>query len=367
MSRALRILVTGAGGFLGSWVARALAQRGYGVRGLVRRANGARGLEALGVSSFQGDVLNEKALSEALVGMNVVVHCAARVSLRPRDRTELYRTNVVGTENVLRLAASAGARVIHTSTTGTIGPTSSPLQLDEAAPHLPLLFDYPYADSKRQAEDLALAFARRGHDVVVLNPGIILGPGDVHYASTEIILRYLRGEPALHLCGGSSFCDVRDVASAYVNAIERGQSGQRYILAGTNRSYAELMGQLQHLTGLAHSQLVPRLFAEWGGYVSELQSLIGPHPFESVNLSVVRWGSLFNYCSSNKAERELGYHRRDLSETLVDTIGDHLSRGAARASTSQLRALLARIQQRGTGTGPRCSGADSVSDSPAFP
>jgi dihydroflavonol-4-reductase len=254
----------------------------------------------------------------------------------------MQRANVEGTRTVLEAGASRGLRILHTSTIATIGPTPDPHPLDESAPPVALSFDYPYAASKRQSENLALDYARRGVDVVVLNPGIILGPGDVNYSSTQFVLRYLRRELWVHLSGGASFADVRDVAAAYVDALERGRAGERYVLAGMNHTYRELQAELRRLTGLHASTPMPRPLADWFALWSEAGAAFARHPFEEFNTAVVRWGSLFNYCSARKAEQELGYRTRGFSDTLADTIVDHLRRGAAQPVTPELMSLLQR-------------------------
>jgi dihydroflavonol-4-reductase len=337
----VRVLITGATGFLGTWVTRALVAAGCKVRVLVRRSSRIDALENLDVDITHGDICSSQSLAMALDGIDAVVHCAGLVSLKPSDRDTLQRVNVEGVRYILELAAKKRLRLLHTSTIATIGPTSDPRPLDENAPPFPLPFDYAYAASKRQGEALALAYGERGMDVVVLNPGILFGPGDINYTSTQFVLRYLRREVWLHLGGGASFGDVRDVASAYVGALGRGRRGERYILAGINRSYRDLQEELRRLTGLHRSAPMPLPLAEWFALWSQAGAAMWRHPFEEFNLSVVRWASLFNYCSSAKAIRELGYRQRDFSETLGDTIADHLRRGAAPAATMELKHLLA--------------------------
>jgi dihydroflavonol-4-reductase len=336
----VKVLVTGATGFLGSWVTRHLARAGCEVRVLARSSSRLSALDGLGVDVALGDVTALDSVLGAASGVEAIVHCAGVVSLAPRDRETMRRVNIEGTRNVLEAGASRRLRILHTSTIATIGPTVDARPLDESAAPVPLSFDYPYAASKRQSESLALEYAERGVDVVVLNPGILLGPGDVNYSSTQFVLRYLRRELWMHLSGGASFADVRDVAAAYPGALARGRGGERYVLAGMNQTYRELQEELRRLTGLHHSAPMPRPLAEWFALWSEAGAAFARHPFEEFNLSVVRWASLFNYCSARKAEQELGYRPRPLSSTLTDTIVDHLRRGAAQPTTSELRALI---------------------------
>jgi dihydroflavonol-4-reductase len=338
----VKLLVTGATGFLGSWVTEQLLHSGCKVRVLARRTTSLGALDRPGIDVAAGDIASRESVAAAASDVEAIVHCAGLVSLSPRAGPDLRRANLEGTRNVLEVAASRGARVLHTSTIGTIGPTSDPRVLDESAPPAPLSFDYPYAASKRASESLALDYAVRGADVVVLNPGIVLGPGDPNYSSTRFVLHYLRRELWMHLGGGASFADVRDVSAAYVGALARGRRGERYVLAGMNCAYREVQAELTLLTGLHRSAPMPRPFADWLALWSEAGAAFARHPFEDFNLGVVRWASLYNYCSARKAEQELGYRSRPLQETLADTVVDHLRRGAAQPTTPELRTLLAR-------------------------
>ena len=333
----LRVLVTGATGFLGSAVTRALARAGHSVRVLVRRPERLHGVDGLGLDVFVGDVLRRPMVAAAADGADAIVHCAGLVSWRPRDRPELHRANVDGTINVLDVAADRGLRVLHTSSISTLGGTHRPQLFDEETPPVPLPFDCPYTESKRTSERLARA--HRGN-VVVLSPGIILGPGDAYLTSSQLVLRYLRGELHHHMRGGGTYCDVRDAADAYVAALERWQPGQHYILAGTNLSHEEFREQLQRVTGLQRTYPLSLQVAEWAASWSEAASVFGPHLLEDLSLPVVRWGALYTYTSSQKAERSLSYRRREFRETLRDTVFDLLRRGAARPSSPELRRLL---------------------------
>src|SRR5215831_13601410 len=207
----MRVGVTGATGFLGSHVARLLVAAGHHVRALVRPGNR---LDVGGggeVEVVKGDLFDRAALRRLAVRADVVVHAAGLVSVRPRDEGDLYRVNVEGTRNVLDAARRAGARMIHASSVAAVGATVAPIVLDENAPFRLVTPRYHYSNSKRSAEELALAKAQDGADVVVLNPGMMFGPGDVRFTSTLPVLEYLRGQMRFYPEGGMSFCDVRDV------------------------------------------------------------------------------------------------------------------------------------------------------------
>jgi dihydroflavonol-4-reductase len=340
----MKVLVTGATGFLGSWITRALLARGHRVRVLVR-AHGAPprpdGLAGLEVEKVEGDVLDRAALSAATRGVGGVVHAAGLISTRPRDRRRLYEVNVGGTRNVLEVAGERGVRVVHTSSVATVGFTADPQSRDESfRAEAADLLDYAYADSKRMAEELALELADGGVQVVTLLPGLLLGPGDSESGSTRVVLQHLRRLLRFAPTGGISFGDVRDVAGAYVAALAKGKPGRRYILAGANRGYGELGHMLAAMTGIDAPWPLPTPLAQVWGLWSEAAAAIAPHPMEELTLVTATYAARFNFCDATRAERELGYRPRAFEATLRDTVVDLLRRGLAPASTDKLRALI---------------------------
>jgi dihydroflavonol-4-reductase len=284
-----------------------------------------------------GDVLDAGSVSRAMDGVDAVIHTAGRVSARARDDA-VYKVNVDGTRNVLNAAFSRGARAVHTSSIATIGISTNPVIFNEEARPTAPPARIGYIESKHAAEDIARSLARGGLDVVTLNPGVLLGPGDVSFTSTRLVLDYLRGLLRFYPRGGISVCDARDVAAAHVAALTAGRRGERYIVAGENITYAELFARLWRLTGLHRPAPIPWPWAETMAFYADATSMLGPHPFEEA-IASLRYGQLFNFCDSRKATRELGYQARDLSETLRDTIADEITRGAAQAVTPELRAL----------------------------
>lgn len=323
MPESMRTLVTGATGFLGTWITRALAAAGHQPTVLVRDPRRLNHLADLQLNVVEGDVLLPESLQRAMAEVDAVIHVAGLVSLRHRDQRSLSLVNLTGTRNLLEAAAARRLRVLHTSSIGTIGLTREPVALSEASSgagrvHL----RYPYVESKRQSEELALQYAQQGHDVSVLLPGNVLGPGDVNGTSTRLVRGYLEGRMRFYLRGGLSFADVRDVAVAYVVALEQARAGQSYLLAGVNLSYRELMDQLGQLTQLPRALPAPWPLAELSAFWSEYASMYVEHPFEELNSSVIQYGNLFNYCDCSKAARELAFRNRPFQSTLQDTIAD---------------------------------------------
>ena len=324
-----KVLVTGATGFLGSWLVRQLLADWYQVRVLVR-ARSRKGTLDGNCERVAGDMLDPTSLPPALAGVDAVIHAAAMISMRPRDREQMYRVNVDGTRHLLAAATAGGVRMLFVSTIGTIGFSAAPVARDESQVPSPDEFeDYIYVQTKHESERLALQASAAGADVVVVNPGLLLGPGDCNDGSTRIVRMFLGGQSPFYAAGGISFADVRDVARACVTALARGRTGQRYLLGAHNRSYRQLLDALSAITGQPPAvPLVPALAAASAVW-SKTAARIWAHPFEEWSVTAVKYGARFNYCRMDKAIRELDYRPRPFEETLRDTVAD-LLRSAGR-------------------------------------
>ena len=339
----MKVLLTGATGFLGSEIARELVRQGHSLRVLARATSKLDGLTGVTHERLVGDLLDAPSVERALDGMEAVIHAAGSTSTRQRDRAMLTRVNVDGTRNLLEAAARRpGLRVVHTSTVGAVGAAARPVLLDERAGWNLGNLGYHYLDSKRQGEELALARAREGMNLVVLNPGMILGPGDVYLTSTRYVLEYLRGKNRFAVRGGLSFCDVRDVARAHVAALTQGRAGERYILAGQNLTHREALVALHRLTGLHRPIRIPGAMIMLVAAVSQALARVRPHGLEDLTLGVARVARKYLFVDVSKARRELGYVVRPFDETLRDTLRDLVERGLFPARTQALAALATR-------------------------
>jgi dihydroflavonol-4-reductase len=326
----LKVLVTGASGFLGSSVVRALLRAGDQPRALVRRTSNRAALEGLPIKLAEGDVLDRRSIVRALKGVDAVIHVAGSVSLRQRDRALLEKVNVQGTRNVLEAAAERDLRVIHTSTIATLGFSDRPRLLDESCRISGALAAlYPYAGTKLESEDDALRMAAAGADIVVLSPGLLLGAGDLAISSTRFIYHYLRREVFCFPDGGTSLGHVANVAAVYPTALRRGRRGERYILAGVNASYREVFGALSRIARLPPAWPLPAMIARWWGWTSDLASTLVRHPFEEFSLGTVSCSSKFNFCDCSKATATFRYRPGQLEPMLEETVADHLGRGLA--------------------------------------
>jgi dihydroflavonol-4-reductase len=336
----MKVLLTGATGFLGSEIARELVRQGHTLRVLVRPTSRLDGLAGLVYEKSVGDVLDGASVERALGGASALIHAAGNTGSRPRDKAAVMKTNVEGTRIVLDAAARRpDLRVVHTSSVVTIGATDKPRVLDEHATWNVANTGYHYVDSKKAAEEIALDHARAGMNLVVLNPGMILGPGDVYITSTRYVLEYLRGRNRFAPRGGLTWGDVREIARAHVTALTKGRVGERYILAGQNHSHAEVMATLYRVTGLYRPVPVPQLVLWVAALLSEAAAKVRPHGLEELNRGFVRWAKKWNYMDAGKAQRELDYVIRPFDETVRDTVRDFMRRGLVKAKTPALAGL----------------------------
>jgi dihydroflavonol-4-reductase len=313
----LRTLVTGGTGFLGSHLVHLLAARGDRVRVLARPGAPAAGLHELGVELVEGDIEANADVRRAAAACDLVFHVAGVVSHEPRDLPRLRAVNVEGTRRLLA-AVEPGARVVHVSSVAAMGPVTSPERRADERQELPAGLRLPYAATKREGELVALEAAAAGLDVVVANPGFLLGPGDVHRVSTWPVSAYLAGKLRFVTAGGLSFVDARDVARGLLLLAEHGRAGERTILAAEsgNLSWQAFFDLVARVSGKRRrAVMLPVALATLGAAL-----LPGP-----VSAGEVRAASHWWFCSAAKAERELGFSARPLAETVADTIADHRS------------------------------------------
>ena len=314
---AVRYLVTGATGFLGAHLVRALEAQGHEVVRFSR--------------SSGGDVLDPARVRAAAAGCTGAFHCAGKVSRRREDAEELYRVHVEGTRTMLDACEAAGvARVVVASTSGTVAVSESGTRVsneDDATP-MGLIARFPYYRAKLFAERAALERGGRP-EVVCVNPSLLLGPGDNNGSSTEDVRLFLeRAVPAVP-AGGLSFVDARDAAEAMRLAMERGRAGERYLVGACNLTVREFFERLGRVSGvrapwvpMPRSRELARAGAAW---VDGLATRVGFRT--SIDPVSVEMGQCFWYVDSTKAERELGWAARDPIATLLDTVEDLRDRG----------------------------------------
>ena len=268
----MKAFVTGATGFLGSHVARVLADQGADLRLLVRATSNLRNLQGLKAETATGDLRDAGSLEKAMSGCDTVFHVAADYRLWARDPWEMYRSNVEGTRAILEAARKNGVRrVVHTSSVATIGFTEnghpadedSPVSLDDMIGH--------YKRSKFMAEQIALEAGRSGLHVVTVNPTTPVGEQDVKPTPTgRIVLDFLKRKFPAYVETGLNLVDVRECARGHVAALEKGKAGERYILGGENLTLKQILDKLAMITGLPSPTVkLPYVFAFAAGVVDE--------------------------------------------------------------------------------------------------
>jgi len=317
----VKVLVTGATGFLGEHLCRVLVERGHEVRGLARSRSGV--LTDLGVEHVRGDVLSGPELDQALVGVVAVFHLAGAVSRDPSDAQRMMRLHVDGTRRVLERMAAAGiTRMVLASTSGTIGVSRDEAVLDETAPYAEeIVAGWPYYASKIYQERLAFEHGTRlGIEVVAVNPSLLLGPGDRRLSSTGDVRKFPKGPIPTVPDGGMNFVDARDAAEATATALEHGRAGERYLLGGPNWTMKEFFGRLGRVSNVSPPRLkLPSKLNRWGAsLIEELWRHRGKEP--PVDRISVEMAEHFWWIDSRKAEAELGFVARDPQLTLVDTV-----------------------------------------------
>ena len=318
----MKVLVTGATGFVGGNLARQLWDRGYEVRALVRPGSNTLTIDETGIEPVPGDILDRDSVARAVKGCEAVFHCAAAYTFWSPDPRLVYRTNVDGTANVLETARQAGvSRVVYTSTVSTIGFPDWELATEETALDPRHLAGH-YKKSKYQAELLALKMASEGLPVVVVNPTTPVGPWDVKPTPTgRIVLDFLLGRIPAYLDTGMNLVDVEDVAAGHILAMERGQPGQRYLLGNRNIRLKELFDLLQDATGLPSPRWrAPYWLVMGAGYLDHFVegALLRREP--RIPLEGLKVSKTPMYVSCQKALTELGQPQSSVEAALDKSI-----------------------------------------------
>lgn len=302
--------VTGATGFLGSHVARVLAEQGADLRLLVRPTSNLRNLQGLKAATVTGDLRDAASLKKATAGCDTVFHVAADYRLWLRDPSEMYRSNVAGTRAILEAARENGVqRVVYTSSVATIGFSSNGHPANEDSPVSLADMIGHYKRSKFMAEQIAMEAGRSGMHVVTVNPTTPVGEQDVKPTPTgRIVLDFLKRKFPAYVETGLNLVDVRECARGHVAALERGRPGERYILGGENLTLKNILDKLGKITGLPSPKIkLPYVFAFAAGVVDEAITgrILKREPRATVD--TVRMGKKKMFASSDKAERELGW------------------------------------------------------------
>lgn len=244
------VLVTGATGFIGSQIAAALVARGDTVRVLRRETSRTIALDGLPLEHVFGDILDREAVDRAVAGCDLVFHVAALSSYWRAQRAEIYRVNVDGTRTVMAACLAARVpRVVHTSSVGAIGVPQNGRAADEDTVFDPRGTRFAYGHSKHLAEEEVRAAVAQGLPAVIVNPAVVIGPGDHNLISGSLIVELARRPLPAAPPGGVCMTDIDAVVAGHLAAAARGRVGERYILGGENLTYREIITTINEIVG----------------------------------------------------------------------------------------------------------------------
>jgi dihydroflavonol-4-reductase len=333
----MKILVTGATGFVGSHIARQLVAVGHSVRVLVRPASNLQALEGTAVEPVEGDLRDAASLGRAVQSVQRVYHVAADYRLWTKNPAEMYESNVEGTRRLLEVAHRAGVeRIVYTSTVATIAvPRYGALPNEETLATLDEMIGH-YKRSKFLAEQVALDATKSGVPVIIVNPTAPVGPGDWKPTPTgRIILDFLKGKMPAYVDTGLNVAPVEDVAGGHLLAAEKGRAGQRYILGGRNMTLKQILDALAAITGRSAPRIqLPHAVALMAGYADEVFSrVMGREP--QIPVDGVKMSRHKMFIESDKAQRELGYQPTKVEAALERAVRWYQEHGyvANRAGT----------------------------------
>src|SRR5947208_8704317 len=319
----MKVLVTGATGFIGSHVAQALAAQGADLRLLVRPSSRMENIASLNAELVSGDLRDPDSLKRAMQDCEFVFHVAADYRLWVRDPDQMDRCNVEGTRAIIRAGQEGGVRrVIYTSSVATMGFTktghvateTSPVSIKDMVGH--------YKRSKFMAEQIAIEAGKNGANVVVVNPTTPVGEQDIKPTPTgRSIVDFLKRKFPAYVDTGLNVADVKEVARGHVLAMEKAVPGERYILGGENLTLKQILDQLSAITGLPSPRLrVPHTVALVFAVLDQgfTGMILCKQPRATID--AVRMGRKKMFASSSKAERELGYKIISVNDALSRAI-----------------------------------------------
>ena len=322
------VLITGGTGFIGSNLAAILLDAGYNVRIFHRSSSSLVNVTNLRVEHAVGDVRDKASLKKAMEGCDTVFHTAAIVSFwKPNHKTQ-YDVNVLGTRNVVEACLESGVgRLVHTSSIAAVGYPTDGGYSDETASFNWQSVGSGYKNSKHLAEQEVYAGIRQGLNAVIVNPGVVIGPGDVHFNGGKIIRSIKKHLALFYIQGGMNIVYVGDIVRGHLAAALKGRTGERYILGGENLTHKQAF----QLTAVTIGGIVPRVrmpliilrfiarFFDAAGMLLKQEPMVTSELFSGAGK--------YNWYSSAKAERELGYSITPFREAVAKTYKWYVEQG----------------------------------------
>ncbi len=304
----MKVLVTGATGFIGTWLTRRLVQNGYKVFVLTRKPDLTPELKSLDINPLLGDITNKASVFQASQNVDGIFHLAGLVAYHPDKRYEMEKVNVTGTENIISACLENNVkRLLHFSSVVTIGASfDGKAPLTENSPYNLKHLNLGYFETKRKAEDLVLdACKHKGLQATIVNPSTVYGPGDAQKGSRQIQVKVAQGQFPFYTPGGVNVISIHDVVSCTIEAFKKGNIGERYILAGENITIKTLFSLIAHASGVrAPSLPLPQKAIQFLGKTHPLFSRLGIKA--PINPETAKISTLYHWFDSSKAQKHLG-------------------------------------------------------------
>ena len=313
----MKVFVTGGNGFVGSQVVRQLLIGGNEVRTLLRETSDTRRIDGLDHEIHLGDILDIESLERGMKDCEAVVHLAAVSSWPDLRSSSLENVIVEGSRNVFTALQLAGnLRCVNVSSASAINASSNPIVFDENSPFELEGTPLRYAIAKYRAEQIALEYTREGVPIVTVNPVEIYGPDDTDLITACNIRDIMKSSPALACNGGFAIAHVEDVAAGIVKALEKGRSGERYILGGDNLTVEEMVRLTLEIAGMKKPVIkIPNKLLRWT--INAIAKVGLPTP---VIPEVLDYATRYIFVDSSKAKRELGYESRSAQKVLAPVV-----------------------------------------------
>lgn len=316
-----KIFVTGATGMVGSNLVKKLVEQGQNVSILIRKNSTHPYLESLKLDIHYGDILDITSIDRAIKGAEYVYHVAGKISYSKWDKDELYKVNIIGTENVMEAAIKNNVKkIVITSSTGAVGIPEGKNIVDEEYFFANEYNKIPYMATKHEAEKLALSYISKGIDVVAVCPSTIYGSGDIKMNMGELIKNIKREKLPMSPVGGNSLISVSDCVEGHILAMEKGKSGERYILASENLKTIDLINLIADILNVKRvNKTIPNLLLP----ILKFAAIISENVFRShtINPAIIMFSAKNRYFNSNKAQKELGWQpKQPIQEAIIEAI-----------------------------------------------
>lgn len=317
----MKILVTGATGFVGGKLTRKLLSQGHEIHVIQRNKNDRMGLKELNVEHHIADVTDPVSLERATKGMEIVCHLAGVIGYSKAMREIMEKVNVLGTQNVIDACLKNRVkRLLYMSSVAAVGASFDKIPLTEDSPYNLSYLNIGYFETKRKAEILVLnAVAKHKLDAVLLNPSTIYGPEDARKGSRGVQLKIAKGQFPFYTSGGVNVISIEDVVNVIISAIDKGRAGERYIVAGENILIKDLFKMIAQEAGVKEPHIyLPNLLVRAIGLTGDYLEKIGKKgPLNSENA----WASImYHWFNSDKAKSELGLNPKPAREAIAQSV-----------------------------------------------